>query len=68
MYMNLFVLLYADDTILLAETPDGLQKQLNIFSKYCNLWRLKVNAEKTKVMIFGSRKNQHVYILLMGMS
>ena len=61
MYMNLFVLLYADDTILLAETPDGLQKQLNIFSKYCNLWRLKVNAEKTKVMIFGSRKNQYVY-------
>ena len=30
-YMNIFLLLYADDTVLMAETPEDLQKQLNIF-------------------------------------
>jgi hypothetical protein len=34
-YMNIFVLLYADDTVLMAETPEDLQKQLNIFHDYC---------------------------------
>ena len=34
-YMNIFVLLYADDTVLMAETPEDLQTQLNIFHNYC---------------------------------
>jgi hypothetical protein len=34
-YMNIFLLLYADDTVLMAETPEDLQKQLNIFHEYC---------------------------------
>jgi hypothetical protein len=34
-YMNIFVLLYADDTVLMAETPEDLQKQLNSFHDYC---------------------------------
>jgi hypothetical protein len=59
-YVNLFVLLYADDTILLAETAADLQQQLNSFSEYCCKWRLKVNASKTKILIFGkSRQNLH---------
>jgi hypothetical protein len=33
-YMNIFLLLYADDTVLMAETPEDLQKQLNIFHDY----------------------------------
>ena len=27
MYLNLFVLLYADDTVLMSETAEDLQKQ-----------------------------------------
>ena len=34
-YINIFLLLYADDTVLMAETPEDLQKQLNIFHDYC---------------------------------
>ena len=34
-YMNIFLLLYADDTVLMAETPEDLQKQLHIFHDYC---------------------------------
>ena len=49
-YMNIFVLLYADDTVLMAETPEDLQKQLNIFHDYCLAWKLKVNIDKTKIV------------------
>jgi hypothetical protein len=53
LYLKLFVLLYADDTILLSEIPENLQYQLDIFNEYCTCWHLKVNTEKTKVVIFG---------------
>jgi hypothetical protein len=36
-YINIFLLLYADDTVLMAETPEDLQKQLNIFHDYLQL-------------------------------
>ena len=52
-YLRLLVLLYADDTILMAESATELQKQLNIFHNYCTKWKLRVNVDKTKIMIFG---------------
>jgi hypothetical protein len=51
-YMNIFLLLYADDTVLMAETPEDLQKQLNIFHDYCLARKLKVNIDKTKIVCF----------------
>ena len=51
--MKIFVLLYADDTALLAELPKDLQAQLNAFHEYCETWKLTVNADKTKVIVFG---------------
>jgi hypothetical protein len=38
---------------LLAETANDLQSQLDAFYEYCNLWKLKVNADKTNVMVLG---------------
>ena len=55
-YLRLLVLLYADDTIVLSNSPAGLQKGLNDLSNYCNLWKLQVNSSKTKVVIFSKRK------------
>ena len=52
-YLKLFVLLYADDTILLSDTFADLQLQLNVFYDYCSFWKLKVNIEKTKAVIFS---------------
>jgi hypothetical protein len=51
-YMNIFLLLYADDTFLMAETDEDLQKQLNIFHDYCLACKLKVNIDKTKILFF----------------
>ena len=66
MYMfKLFMLLYADDIILFSETADGLQRGFDILADYCNIWKLKVNVNKTKVMVFRKGgmlpKNLHFY-------
>ena len=42
--------------VILAETPEDLQKSLNSLYEYCNKWSLEVNTEKTKVMVFRKRK------------
>ena len=51
-YLKLFVILYADDTVLLAESCNDLQRQLDSLAEYCDLWKLKVNVQKSKIMIF----------------
>ena len=48
-YMKLFILLYADDTILFSDCQKDLQTQLNVFSNYCRQFKLKVNIEKGKI-------------------
>ena len=58
MYIKHFLILYADDTALMAESSDGLQKTLNCFEKYCDLWKLTVNTTKTKVVIFLYEESQ----------
>ena len=61
-YLKLVILLYADDTVLLAETADDLQHQLYCFELYCETWKLKVNATKTNILIFsrGNFKTKYV--------
>ena len=54
----LFVLLFADEMVLLANNCDHMQHVLNVLDVYCNTWKLTVNCTKTKVLIFGgSRKD-----------
>ena len=54
-YLKIFLLLYAD-TVLMSENVDGMQTMLNVFSEYCNTWKLQVNVTKTKVVIFSKRR------------
>ena len=46
--INIFLLMYADDTVLLAETPQDLQTLLNSLYTYCDEWKLTVNTAKNK--------------------
>jgi len=46
--------MYADDVILLSETPAGLQISLSYLQKYCTKWGLEVNTKKTKSLIFNN--------------
>ena len=53
---NIFLLLYADDTVLMSENVDGMQTMLNVFSEYYNTWKLQLNIAKTNVDIFSKSK------------
>jgi hypothetical protein len=37
----------------MAESREDLQVRLNIFGEYCQKWKLKVNVEKNKILIFS---------------
>ena len=52
-FIILFVILYADDTIILSDGAKEFQDILNAFSEYCKRWKLKINLSKTKLIIFG---------------
>ena len=60
-YLKMFALLYADDTVLMSEIANGLQTLLNIFYEYSKLWKLKVNIDKTKIMVFPRVELQNMY-------
>lgn len=55
-YYRMYALLYADDTILLAETPEQLQSALDSMYTYCNDNKLCVNEKKTKIIVFSRGK------------
>ena len=55
-YFKLYVLLYADDTVIFAESPEQLQAALNGLYLYCKTWKLTVNPTKTKNVVFSKSK------------
>jgi hypothetical protein len=61
-YIKLFLMLYADDIVIFSNSPSDLQKGLDVLYAYCQRWKLVVNAEKTKVMVFrkGGRLPGHL--------
>ena len=59
-YLKLYVLLYADDTVLVAESAEDLQKSINIMKNYCDLWKLNINVAKPKITIFSRGKTQNI--------
>jgi hypothetical protein len=54
-YIKLLVLLYADDTVIVSSSVDGLNRALKLLHLYCLNWKLDVNPSKTKVLVFNSR-------------
>ena len=50
--IELFLLMFADDIAFIADTVKGLQKQFDTLQLYCETKKLKVNVNKTKVVVF----------------
>ena len=46
--VSVFLLMYADDMVLLSESPEGLQVLLNSLYNYNTQWNLTLNSDKTK--------------------
>ena len=57
-FVYLFLLLYADNTAVLAECPEDLQRALDILRIYCEVCGLDINVRKTKVIIFSRGEDQ----------
>ena len=49
-------LMYADDTLIMSRSEKGLMKALRIIEIFCKKWHLKINTDKTKIMIFNKDK------------
>ena len=54
---QLFLLLFADDAAVFTQAPQSLQLILNDIEQYCNMWKLKLNVNKTKIMIFENGRH-----------
>ena len=57
--VRFLLLLYADDLVIFSESPDALQLQINKMYEYCHRWKLRINAEKSKIVVF-KKGNQPV--------
>ena len=46
----LSILLYADDIVLMAPTPEKLQIMLDTVAKWCRKWGMQININKTQIL------------------
>lgn len=59
--VELFCLLFADDVAIFSDSVIGLQRLLNNLSIYCDKWKMTVNLDKTKIVVFknGGHLSKH---------
>ena len=57
--LKMFLILYADDQVVFATSPETRQSLLNDIERYCTVCGMKINTSKTKAMIF--EKGRHTY-------
>ena len=50
--IELLIMLFADDVVLLSYTPVGLQHQLNLLVRNADALDLTVNLEKSNIIVF----------------
>ena len=55
-FQELFMLLFADDIVVFSEDAWKLRKMISNLEKYTTKWGLKVNLEKTKLIIFRNER------------
>jgi hypothetical protein len=54
----LSIIAYADDTLLLFESEEYLQKAITIVERYCKTHAIKINEKKSQYIIFGTSKQK----------
>ena len=50
--VEVVLLMYADDIVLLGDTVFELQQKINILEKVCDKWSMEVNLTKAQVIVF----------------
>ena len=54
--VQICILLYADDIVLLAENECDMQLMLNTLNEWCKKWRMVINYEKTQIIHFRPKR------------
>ena len=49
---RMLLLLYADDAVILSDSRHNLQQGLTILNEYCTKWKITLNTDKTKIVVF----------------
>ena len=52
--VSIYLLLFANDAVLISEDAQGLQQMLDSLHVYFNKWSLTVNVDKTKILVVFS--------------
>lgn len=50
--LNIKVLMYADDIVMISDEPRKLQSMINRLEEYCENWNMELNLNKSEIMIF----------------
>ncbi len=53
---TLNALLYADDVVLISTSSTGLQNCINALQAFSEEWKLEINLDKTKILIFNKKE------------
>ena len=65
--MEVFLLLYANDIVLVADTVLELQRKISVLEKFCDKWGMEVNLTKTQDIVFHKvAKLQNLKHFLLG--
>ncbi len=59
-WIGQWLLVFADDTVLLTESGRELQRVVDQFHSVCSRRKLRVNARKSKVMVFERKEVKRV--------
>lgn len=57
---DLLMLLFADDIVILGDSPIDVQRKLNILEAYTRYKKLSVNITKTKILVFHRGRQQNM--------
>ena len=60
-YIYIHLAHHSDDLALVATAPEGLQAQLDLLHAYAAKWKLTVNIDKTKAVVFRQFFTNQVY-------
>lgn len=60
--LALSLLLFADDAALIARSAEDLQILLNILDVYLEKKKMRLNIQKTEIVVFGTNKNNDKFL------
>jgi hypothetical protein len=58
--LQIFIIRYADDHVIVSQNKADLQNSLDSFGKYCLQWKLTVNVSKIKILLMVTRKKNYI--------